>query len=88
MAFSFLITGILQDYFLYVVYRGIPDELYEPTTFIAYGLVFFLPIIVKYVFKKQLAVRVVLTVTHTKLIITAIIGILSFLFTIWSIRYW
>ena len=41
MALSFLITGIVQDYLFYSVYRGIPKELYEPTTFLAYSLVLF-----------------------------------------------
>jgi len=88
MAFFFLLPAILQDYFLYVEYRGIPDELYDPTTFLAYGLVFFLPIIIRYLFKKQLEERTVLVISRVKLAVTLIIGIISFFFTIWSIRYW
>lgn len=88
MALSFLITAVVQDYFLYVVYRGVPDELYEPTTFLAYGLVFLLPFFVRYVILMKYELRNILVVTNTKLFITVIVGIISFIFTIWSVRYW
>jgi hypothetical protein len=88
IALCFLITAVVQDYFLYAVYRGVPDELYEPTTFLAYGLVFLLPFFVRYVILMKYELRNVLVVTNTKLLITVIIGIISFLFTIWSVKYW
>ncbi|KPK82886.1 MAG: hypothetical protein AMS27_13730 [Bacteroides sp. SM23_62_1] len=88
IALSFLITAVVQDYFLYAVYRGVPDELYEPTTFLAYGLVFLLPFFVRYVILRKYELRNVLVVTNTKLIITMVVGVISFLLTIWSVRYW
>ena len=88
MALSFLITCVVQDYFFYAVYRGIPEELYEPTTFIAYGVTFFLPFIVRYLILMKYNLKTVLVVTNTKLFITVIVGIVSFIFTIWSMKYW
>jgi hypothetical protein len=88
MATSFLVTGVVQDYLLYAWYRGIPDELYEPTTFVAYGLTFFLPFFVRYVIIGKRIPGTIRLVTGTKLMITAITGIAAFLLTIWSMRYW
>jgi len=88
MALSFLITGIVQDYLFYSVYRGIPKELYEPTTFLAYSLVFILPFFIRYIILKHYSLKKVLPVTSVKLLLTALVGILAFLFTIWSIKYW
>jgi len=86
MALSFLITAIVQDYFLYVVYRGIPDELYELTTFLAYGLVFLLPFFVRYIVLMKYDLKAVLVISNTKLFITVIVGIISFIFTLWSVH--
>ena len=88
MAISFLVTGVVQDYLFYAWYRGVPDELYEPTTFVAYGLTFLLPFIIRYVFIRKKIPATIQQVTGTKLVITAIAGIAAFLFTIWSMRYW
>ena len=88
IALSFLITAVIQDYFLYVVCRGVPEELYEPTTFLAYGLVFLLPFLIRYVILMKYKLRNVLVVTKIKLIITVVIGMISFVITIWSVRYW
>jgi hypothetical protein len=88
MALSFLITGVLQDYLLYALYRGVPDELYEPTTFLAYALSFVLPIAVRYLVPERYRSRPVLPVTNGKLWATVIVGVPSFLFTVWSMRYW
>jgi hypothetical protein len=88
MSLSFLLTGIVQDYFFYTVYRGIPKELYEPTTFLAYGLVFFLPFIIRYIILKGYILKKVLFITSGKLLLTVLVGILAFLFTIWSMKYW
>jgi len=88
MALSFLITAIVQDYFLYVVYRGIPDELYEPTTFLAYGLVFFLPFFVRYIVLMKYKLKVVLVISNKKLFLTVIVGIISLMLTLWSVKFW
>jgi hypothetical protein len=88
MALSFLLTGIVQDYFFYAVYRRIPEELYKPTTFLAYSLSFLMPFFIRYVILKGYNLKKVLFVTSVKLLFTVLIGILAFLFTIWSMKYW
>lgn len=88
MALSFLLTGIIQDYFFYSVYRGVPKELYEPTTFLAYSLVFILPFFIRYIILKNYNLKKVLFVTSVKFLLILLIGILAFLFTIWSMKYW
>lgn len=88
MSLSFLLTAMIQDYILYVVIRGVPDELYEFTTFLAYGLVFLMPFFVKYIVLIKYNLRTVLIVTNTKLLMTIIIGIISFIITLWSVKFW
>ena len=88
MALSFLFTAMIQDYLLYVVIRGVPDELYEFTTFLAYGLVFLMPFFVRYVLLIRYNLRSVLNVSKTKLLVTIIVGIISFIITLWSIKFW
>ena len=87
MALSFLITAVIQDYLLYVVYRGIPDELYELTTFLAYGTVFIIPFIVRLIMRKS-SPSTIKSISNIKLIITASIGVVSLIITLWSVRYW
>ena len=88
MALSFLLTGIIQDYFFYAVYRKIPEELYKPTTFLAYSLTFLIPFFIRYIILKGYNLKRVLFITFVKLSLTVLIGILAFLFTIWSMKYW
>jgi hypothetical protein len=88
MALTFLLTGIVQDYLFYTVYRGIPKELYEPTTFVAYGLTFLLPFFIRYIILKGYDLKKVLFISSAKLLLTLFVGILAFLFTIWSMKYW
>jgi hypothetical protein len=88
MALSFLITAVIQDYFLYVIYRGIPDELYELTTFLAYGLVFLMPFIVRYVFFRKYNVQAIKEISNKKLIVTFTIGLISLFLTLWSVKFW
>jgi hypothetical protein len=88
MAIIFLFTAVIEDYFLYAVYRGIPDELYEPTTFLAYGIVLLLPFFVRYVLLRKYVLKSVLLVSNAKLIITALIGIISCAITLWSVKFW
>lgn len=88
MALSFLFTAMIQDYILYVIIRGVPDELYEFTTFLAYGLVFLMPFFVRYVLLTRHKLRDILVVSNAKLFVTFIIGIISCLITLWSIKFW
>lgn len=87
MALSFLITAAVQDYLLFVVYRGIPDELYEFTTFLAYGFVFIIPFIVRLIIRKQ-SPSTIISISNTKLTITVTVGIVSMIITLWSVKYW
>lgn len=88
MAIIFLLTAVVQDFFLYAVYRNIPEELYEPTTFVAYGIVFLLPFVIRFVFLRKYTLKQVLPISNVKLLVTLSIAIVSFLITIWSIRFW
>jgi hypothetical protein len=88
MGLSFLLTGIVQDYLFYAVYRGIPKELYEPTTFLAYSLTFLLPFFIRYVILPRYNFKKVLFITPVKLLLTVLVGILAFIITIWSMKYW
>ena len=88
MALIFLSTAVIQDYFLYAVYREIPDELYEPTTFLAYGMVLLIPFFVRYVLLRKYKLKSVLLISNTKLVVTAIIGVVSCAITLWSVRFW
>jgi hypothetical protein len=88
MTLSFVLTAVVQDYLLFAVYRGVPDELYEPTTFLAYGVLLVLPIAVRCLMPERYGSRPVLPVTNAKLSATVIVGALSFLATAWSMRYW
>ncbi len=87
MASLFLVTAVVQDYLLYVVVRGIADELYVPSTFIAYSMTFILPFIVRLIMRNYQQ-ETVLVISYKKLGIMLLIGVVSFLITIWSIRYW
>ena len=88
MAIIFLLTAVIQDYLLYAVYRDIPNELYEPTTFLAYGLILLIPFIVRYIFLRKDSVGSIGAVTYPVYFVTAFIGICSLILTLWSIRFW
>ena len=88
MAFCFLVMAIIQDYFLYAVYRGIPDELYVPSTFLAYAMVWLLPFIVRYLILRRYQLKNVLQITPATLWITLGAGILFCAVTLWSVKFW
>jgi hypothetical protein len=88
MAIIFLLTAMIQDYFLYAVYRDIPDELYEFTTFLAYALVFLIPFIVRYIILRKSAAEPVGAIGNPVIIATGLTGICSLILTLWSIRFW
>lgn len=87
MALCFLITAVVQDYLLFAVYRGVPDELYELTTFLAYGFVFLIPFIVRLIFRKH-SPSAITSISNIKLMLTVSIGIVSLIITLWSVKYW
>jgi len=88
MAFAFLLTAVVEDYFLYAVYRGIPDELYVASTFVAYGFVFLLPFIVKFIFLRKYVQKGVPRVSLAKLLVTVSVAIIACLITLWSVKFW
>jgi hypothetical protein len=88
MAIIFLLTAVVQDYFLYAVYRGIPAELYELTTFFAYGMVFLLPFLVRLIVLRKVTAESPGAISNRTILITALIGICSMILTLWSIRFW
>jgi hypothetical protein len=88
MALIFLLVAVIQDYFLYAVYRGIPEELYHVTTFLAYGLVFLIPIMVRYIIRKKGSAEGTVPISKTAYLITGLIGLGSLILTLWSIRFW
>ena len=88
MGICFLLTAVVQDYFLYAVYRGIPDELYEFTTFLAYGLVFLIPFLVRYTLLRKDQAPAAMSVSKAAHIVTALVGICSLILTLWSIKFW
>ncbi len=88
MALSFLFTAVIQDYFLYAIYRDIPDELYELTTFLAYSLVFLIPFVVRFIILRKYKIQTIKDINNIKLIITFSIGLFSMFFTLWSVKFW
>jgi len=88
MAACFLLTAMVQDYFLYAVYRGVPDELYEFTTFLAYGLVFVMPFLVRYTLLRKAKSEQVTAISNTVILVTALTGICALILTLWSIKFW
>lgn len=88
MAICFLFTAVIQDYFLYVIYRDIPDELYELTTIIAYILVFIIPFIVRFIILRRYKIPAIKNISNIKLIMTFSIGLISLLLTLWSVKFW
>ena len=88
MGICFLLTAVVQDYFLYAVYRGIPEELYESTTFLAYGLVFLIPFLVRYTVLRKDKAPAAMPVSKAAHIVTALVGICSLFLTLWSIKFW
>lgn len=87
MACIFLVTAVVQDYLLYAVYRGIADELYVPSTFLAYSMTFILPFIVRLIMRNYRQEKI-LMISFQKIGIALLVGVISFLITIWSVRYW
>ena len=88
MAISFLVAAAVQDYFLYAVYRGVPEELYEATTFAAYGFIFLLPFLIRHIFLRKYRPGKVLIVSREKLLLTALVAVVALVFTLWSVKFW
>ncbi|HCC35354.1 MAG TPA: hypothetical protein DEQ02_06850 [Ruminococcaceae bacterium] len=86
IASVFLIIAFISDYFFFAIWRGIPDELYHPTTFAAYGLIVIMPVIIGILLKRKNVKPK--TISNKELIITGGLGILFLTSTLYSVQYW
>lgn len=87
IAISFLVMAFLSDFFFFVIYRGIPDELYHPTTFAAYALIIIMPIIIGIVLHKK-GNNKYNEVKVKNLIIIFVFGIIFLITTLYSVQFW
>lgn len=83
----FLIIGIISDFYFFCVWRGIPNELYKPTTFAAYALTLFTPIVLGKLNRNSVNNKAG-KIEIKNLIIIFIIGFIFFGCTLFSVRYW
>ncbi|HOE56843.1 MAG TPA: hypothetical protein PLL98_09785 [Bacillota bacterium] len=87
MAIAFLVVSVISDYFFFAVWRGIPDQLYHPTTLAAYGLIFIMPFLVNFIFEKRRTAEAN-DISVTNLIIIAALGITLLFITLYCVRFW
>ena len=87
VAALFLIIAVISDVFFFAVWRGIPDELYHPTTFAAYALILLAPVIVSIILKR-VKDKKQKPVSLKSLCIAGGLGVLCFAFTLYSVQYW
>ena len=87
VAIIFLLIGIVSDYFFFAIWRKIPDELYKPTTFAAYGLLFFMPIVVGS-FKNYIKNEESYAISNKNVLCVWIAGIFFLTMTLFSVKYW
>ncbi|TCL58934.1 hypothetical protein EDD76_105106 [Kineothrix alysoides] len=87
IAMVFLFVGVISDAFFFAVWRGIPEELYRPTTFAAYALIIIVPIIIGIVFSKAKEKKAKL-ISSKSLFIIGVLGILFLTATLYTVQYW
>lgn len=87
MAIVFLVVAVISDVFFFAVWRGIPEELYHPTTFAAYALIIIVPIIIGIVFSKSKK-KITKPISSKSLFIVGALGLLFLLATLYSVQYW
>jgi hypothetical protein len=84
IAVIFLLVGVVSDFFFFAIWRGIPEELYHPTTFAAYALIVIMPIIIGVISMKRDSKPI-----HNKAIILfTILGIIFLGITLYSVQFW
>ena len=86
LATIFLVVAVISDFFFFAIWRGIPDELYHPTTFAAYALIVIMPFIICAVLKRKR--RESKPINSKALIIAGGLGIIFLISTLYSMRYW
>jgi len=84
----FLVIAIFSDFFFFAVWRRIPDQLYHPTTFAAYGLIMMIPFITSVIAVKMHKTKTACSLSGTTLLKVGLSGILFFLITLYSVRFW
>jgi hypothetical protein len=84
IAIIFLFVSVVSDYFFFAIWRGIPEELYHPTTFAAYALIAILPIIIGTISKKKDSKKI----SNKIIFVFIIMGILFLGITLYSVQYW
>ena len=87
IALGFLIMAFLSDFFFFAIYRGIPDELYHPTTFAAYSLIIIMPIIIGIIMHKKY-INKYNEIKIKNLLIILILGIIFLIVTLYSVQFW
>ncbi|MFX1575517.1 MAG: hypothetical protein ACFFB0_22500 [Promethearchaeota archaeon] len=88
LALIFLILAIIFDWIFFGLYRNVPEQLYKPTTFAAYGLIFLIPFLITLIYRKRLD-----SITNTKinkvdLLVIGISGIIFAAITLISVQFW
>jgi len=84
IAFVFLFIGAVSDFFFFAIWRGIPEELYHPTTFAAYALIVIMPIIIGLISMKKDAKQI----SNKVIIVLTFLGIIFLGITLYSVQYW
>jgi hypothetical protein len=84
IAIIFLLVSVISDFFFFAIWRGIPEQLYHPTTFAAYALIFIIPIVIGIVSMK----RDSKIISNKTIYIFIILGIIFLGMTLYSVQYW
>lgn len=83
----FLVISIVSDYFFFVVWRGVPEQLYHPTTFAAYALILIMPLIMSKfdIGTSKKETKIILNKNLAKI---GLLGLVFFILTLYSVRFW
>jgi hypothetical protein len=84
IAIVFLLIGVVSDFFFFAIWRGIPEQLYHPTTFAAYALIIIVPMIIGIVSMK----KDTKLISNKSIIVYTILGIIFLGTTLYSVQYW
>jgi len=88
VALIFLLLAIIFDWIFFGLYRNVPEQLYEPTTFAAYGLIFLIPFLITLIFKKRLASNMNIEIKNLDFLVIIICGIIFATITFYSVQFW
>jgi len=88
VASIFLLLAIIFDWIFFGLYRNVPEQLYEPTTFAAYGLIFLIPFLTTLIFRNKLESNKNTEIKKVDFIIIIICGIIFVAITFFSVQFW